>query len=358
MAEEEELLAEIEAVQAVYGEDCVVVERFPPHIRLHIKPRTADVSSEQFVEAVITIRAGSKYPDEPPHIDIVDSKGLDEERKTELVTSVRNKASELASYLMLVALCEEAVEKLSDMNHPEGDCPLCLCPLFPEDEDDESLPFMKLMSCFHCFHSECIIRWWNWLQVQNNLNPSKLSNQQDKPEETVEGMGTCPVCRKVFHTKDFEHVLSLVGTKMSELNVNDSQIDDEILQLESERARRQKFEAILKKQEENSGLIEPPKDLVVLPGMYLPLPTPSLATTLTREEAEGQNRNPTISRNKTRNTTNSRNKTAPEEIKTSDSSSNKPGPSHRRNHPSKNRKTKNFQRPAKQWVQKASDPTS
>lgn len=45
------------------------------------------------------------------------------------------------------------MEKLSDLNHPEGDCPLCLYPLVPEEEDDDkSLPFMKLMSCFHCFH--------------------------------------------------------------------------------------------------------------------------------------------------------------------------------------------------------------
>lgn len=32
-----------------------------------------------------------------------------------------------------------------------------------------------------------------------------------------ESVGNCPVCRKVFHTKDFEHVLDLVGTHSSEL---------------------------------------------------------------------------------------------------------------------------------------------
>lgn len=44
------------------------------------------------------------------------------------------------------------MEKLSVMNHPDGDCPLCLYPLVPEDEQSKVLPFMKLMSCFHCFH--------------------------------------------------------------------------------------------------------------------------------------------------------------------------------------------------------------
>lgn len=47
---------------------------------------------------------------------------------------------------------KEAAEKLSAMNHPDGDCPLCLFPLVPEDHQSETLPFMKLMSCFHCFH--------------------------------------------------------------------------------------------------------------------------------------------------------------------------------------------------------------
>jgi len=37
---------------------------------------------------------------------------------------------------------KEAVEKLSAMNHPDGDCPLCLFPLVPEDQQSESLPFM------------------------------------------------------------------------------------------------------------------------------------------------------------------------------------------------------------------------
>lgn len=46
-AEEEEVVAEVEAVQAVYGEDCLVLDSYPPHLHLHIKPRTADVTSQQ-----------------------------------------------------------------------------------------------------------------------------------------------------------------------------------------------------------------------------------------------------------------------------------------------------------------------
>ena len=41
--EEEEVEAEVEAVQAVYGDDCVVLQSYPPHLHLLLKPYTAAV---------------------------------------------------------------------------------------------------------------------------------------------------------------------------------------------------------------------------------------------------------------------------------------------------------------------------
>ncbi|XP_042959919.1 uncharacterized protein LOC122294986 isoform X3 [Carya illinoinensis] len=314
-AEEAEVLAELEAVQAVYGDDCVVMDSYPPHLHVHIKPRTADVTSQQFVEALLGIRGGSQvyqniytlilmhicfhkqidavYPKEPPHIDLIDSKGLDEQRQKDLVTCIRDKAFELSSYLMLVALCEEAVEKLTIMNHPDGDCPLCLYPLVPEDGQNENFPFMKLMSCFHCFHSECIIRWWNWLHTEKETNASDSSsaivrpihyvdNQRDPHGAMGEDMGICPVCRKVFHSKDIEHVLCL--------NADDIEVDhsERLLESDSENIRRQKFETIQRLQQNNGGLIEPKRDLLVLPGMFLPQPVASAATMSAKESSEQQ----------------------------------------------------------------------
>ncbi|XP_062175635.1 uncharacterized protein LOC133880667 [Alnus glutinosa] len=305
-ADEAEMEAEVEAVQAVYGDDCVVIDSYPPHLQLHIKPRTADVTSQQFVEAVIVIRAGSEYPKEPPHINLLDSKGLDDRRQKELITCIRDKACELLSYLMLVALCEEAVEKLTIMNHPDGDCPLCLYPFLPDDEQNITLPFMKLMSCFHCFHSECILRWWYWLQAEKETNVNDSSSATIRPIRTVENkadthgaieesMGTCPVCRNVFLAKDFEHVLGLVGSHSSQLNFDEIEVDDnqKLLESDSENVRRQKFEAILRLQQESNGLIEPKKNLVVVPGMFLPQTAASAASTLAKESAEQPQTEPT-----------------------------------------------------------------
>ncbi|GKB50229.1 E3 ubiquitin protein ligase RNF25, partial [Tanacetum coccineum] len=238
-----------------------------------------------FVEAIIGIRASSKYPDEPPEITIIDSKGLDGKRQKDLITSVHEKGCELSSNSMLVALCEEAVEKLTSMNHPDGDCPMCLHPLVEEGVSNDSLPFMKLMSCFHCFHCECIIRWWNWLKTHKDLDHASSSGSTAHRQKTKtqpdmgnmeDGKGICPVCRKVFHAKDLEHVLDLVGAH-SQLNSEDAKYteNDNLLHSDSENSRRLKFETILKLQQENNGLIEPKKTEVLMPGMFLPRPAPT-----------------------------------------------------------------------------------
>ena len=44
---EEEVMAKVEAVQAVYRNDCVVLQSYPPHLHLLLKPCAADITSQQ-----------------------------------------------------------------------------------------------------------------------------------------------------------------------------------------------------------------------------------------------------------------------------------------------------------------------
>lgn len=44
---EEEVVGEVEAVEAVYRDDCLLLQTYPPSFHLHIRPRTADDSSQQ-----------------------------------------------------------------------------------------------------------------------------------------------------------------------------------------------------------------------------------------------------------------------------------------------------------------------
>ncbi|XP_073308751.1 uncharacterized protein [Primulina huaijiensis] len=270
---EEEVLAEIEAVRAVYGDDCQIIKTYPPHLHVHLKPRTADVSSQQFVEAILGIQTSPQYPEDPPVISVVYSKGLDEQRQKHLISSLRDKALELVSCLMLIILCEEAAEMLSSMNHPDGNCALCLYPIVDENAGSNSRPFMKLMSCFHCFHCDCFIRWWNWILTQCEMgvaNSSCASKSSGSLHEmTEESMCKCPVCREIFLTKDIEHVLDFTGTA-THLDSYENEVDKDFLQSDSEKLRRQKFETVLKLQQENSGLIETKNTEVLLSGMFLP----------------------------------------------------------------------------------------
>lgn len=63
--------------------------------------------------------------------------------------------------------------------------------------------------------------------------------------------------------------------------------DEKILHSEHEIIRREKFEAILKLQKENSGLIEPKRDIAVLPGMFLPQPV-TIPQPVSAEESADQ----------------------------------------------------------------------
>lgn len=265
---------EVEAVESVYGDDCIVLARFPPHLHIHIKPYTAQVHSMQFVEATIEIRASEQYPSDPPYVGIIGSKGLDEKRQKCLCANLHEQACELASYLMLVALCEEAAETLTSMNHPEGDCPLCLYPLVPDGDHSKSLPFMKLMSCFHCFHCECIIRWLKWIRNQNEANSetssalsSAIGEENQKASDVCEMMGdstgNCPVCRKVFLAKDIEHVLNSIDCRDVDTDADEKELREKLLQCDLEKGRRERFEEILDLQQQRGGLIEPPKDNVL-----------------------------------------------------------------------------------------------
>ncbi|XXG77924.1 hypothetical protein AAC387_Pa08g1975 [Persea americana] len=356
--EEEEALVEIEAVQAVYGSDCHVIQKFPPHINVDMKPRTADDSSQQFVEAILGIRADAQYPQEPPGIVIIDSKGLDEKRQAHLISVIQDKGQELASCPMLVALCEEAVDTLSNMNHPDGDCPLCLYPLVTDAGHSDFLPFMKLMSCFHCFHSECIVRWWRWLQEQNESTANLIeaattyTDREDQRRSEMhstmkQGLGNCPVCRKVFHTKDIEHVLDLVGTSIFQASLRGTSTNDdemEFLQSEMEHNRQQKYEAVLKLQEENRGLIEPRRNDVLLPGMFLPEPVNVLVAStkiITHEQQdEGFASNPPLKSDL------SSSSSKPSTSKHHNASTRR---KNRDNHP---RKQINAQSSRKQWIKK------
>uniref|UniRef100_A0A803NEL7 Uncharacterized protein n=1 Tax=Chenopodium quinoa TaxID=63459 RepID=A0A803NEL7_CHEQI len=181
MAEEDEVTMEVEAAEAVYGDDCIVLNRFPPHLRLHIKP---------------------------------------------------------------------------------------------QDKHSDAQPFMKLMSCFHCF-----------TELRKMMGDST---------------GNCPVCRKVFLAKDIEHiswedtvtlaVLFLISyvTLAMFMRKSSWRKSSNVIWRPVE---RQKFETILELQQQHGGLIEPPKDNVLFSRLSLQDLVSEDAEVMNEQTSEQQHNN-------------------------------------------------------------------
>lgn len=121
-------------------------------------------------------------------------------------------------------------------------------------------------------------------------------------------------------------------------------VDRELLESDSENIRRKKFEAVLKLQQENSGLIEPKRELQILPGMYLPQPV-TLPTQTSNEENSAQQQS---------------NSSAHKESSSRPPESSSSGPrSFRQKNSSRTRhRVQNSAKPARQWVRKENDTSS
>lgn len=290
----DEVEQELEALMSVYGVDCTVLQRSPPFLLVSLKPRTAYDISQQFVEAVLVIKASVQYPNEPPQLDLKDTKGLDEERLSVLLSSLRALTSELAFYPMLVAICEAATDMLTNMNQPEGNCSFCMLPLVIEDKEFDIQPIIKLLSCFHCFHSKCFGRWWRWLLSEQNLELpyAQLGPAFEQDNGSMEAFVShkhmlellvkeiqlkCPVCRKAVTAEDMAPVWSFLTTDSNKWDEEQNMIlEPELIFTEEEIARKSKFDCYLKAQQLCGGIIEPKKLEVIVSGMFV-TPTPRLS---------------------------------------------------------------------------------
>lgn len=119
--------------------------------------------------------------------------------------------------------------------------------------------------------------------------------------------------------------------------------EDPLLQSESENMRRERFEAILKTQEEKGGLVQPKKNISVVPGMYLPPPPAPASSSSNQEEAREMGQQ--VEHKEAESETNS------------SSSNNRRGRGRGgRGHSNVNRRKQTSQdprKPTKQWVQRS-----
>ena len=176
---------------------------------LDVAPRTLDDATQQYVRATLTIILDNDYPAGAPTLHLSEARGLDDARQAEVMRRLREATADFAAPgdPVLALLCETAFETLTDINHPDGDCAFCLTPVVG-DPNDPAAPFMKLMGCYHCFHTACFRDWWRWKTAAAEADDRARGPRHPVGSEEAARAPThlCPVCRVPIEEEDPRHV--------------------------------------------------------------------------------------------------------------------------------------------------------
>ncbi|CAD7702698.1 unnamed protein product [Ostreobium quekettii] len=198
MADCGDLGSELDALRSTYSGDFEMLSENPVRFRVHIAPSTGQNLHERYVEADLEVGVPEGYPDEPPMVRLRCAKGLGDERAGALLGRLAEEGDGMRGEMMLGRLCDAAMDGLTAMNAPEGDCVFCMEPLVGAD--------LVKMPCFHVFHRSCFPAWWNSQQQSLSQEERELREHtgeaaasrllKDLPSK--EGgffIVSCPVCR-------------------------------------------------------------------------------------------------------------------------------------------------------------------
>eukprot|EP00232_Nephroselmis_pyriformis_P001630 CAMPEP_0182905342 /NCGR_PEP_ID=MMETSP0034_2-20130328/32876_1 /TAXON_ID=156128 /ORGANISM="Nephroselmis pyriformis, Strain CCMP717" /LENGTH=263 /DNA_ID=CAMNT_0025040745 /DNA_START=138 /DNA_END=926 /DNA_ORIENTATION=+ len=215
----EDCEAELEALEAVYFNECTVVSRWPPCVSIALAPSAEEIAN-QFVQMTLHLRGGEQYPNECPAIEIRQPKGLGDARHAALLGQLRAHAEECRGMPMMASITQVAQDLLTDINSPEGDCPFCIMPIV-DAGGGSSRGHMKLLECFHCAHSDCFAEWWHWEQSRlGREHEEAVAQRPSAPEGQTDAAYygdpsgpfpvRCPVCRGEVSAEDLSHIAGLL----------------------------------------------------------------------------------------------------------------------------------------------------
>ena len=228
-----------------------VLSRSPPAVRVLLEPRGCHRSASRFVRAELVLECTAEYPGEggeenPVAASLAAPKGLGDARRAALLSRVRAAVAEVSAsgeLCVLGSLIEAALEALTEINMPEGDCPICLEALSTfgaegasdgealgggaggggaggaeggaeggggggkgaesESTDDGSDAKNRLvkLECFHCLHLRCAARWWGATRRgrrgRSEEEEKEGSSGGGDGEREEEALLRCPQCREV-----------------------------------------------------------------------------------------------------------------------------------------------------------------
>ena len=168
------------------------------------------------MSATLRIVLENGYPTGAPSVHLRDVRGLDDGRQATVLDRLQRAIEEHGGggAPILALLCEEAFEALTELNHPDGDCPFCLTPIAPDgdrdgDENengDSSSTFMKLMSCYHCFHTSCFGEWWRWrlaaVEESDGMEDRNIPSDRRRRLSNPYTYAPCVACQSMMKTSN------------------------------------------------------------------------------------------------------------------------------------------------------------
>lgn len=121
---EDDLAVELEALAATYGDEVTIVkpgddEKYLCIINFHMAPRGVEFYNA-YVTGVMRLMIPRGYPDVSPCIELLDTKGLGDQRLAVLNQRLCSEADMLMGDMALGALCEHALDLMTEQNRPEG----------------------------------------------------------------------------------------------------------------------------------------------------------------------------------------------------------------------------------------------
>ncbi|PNG93952.1 Eukaryotic translation initiation factor 2-alpha kinase 4, partial [Tetrabaena socialis] len=113
---------ELEALHATYTESDLTIDESAGDAQLvmvlRLSPRGVD-AHDAFIAGALRLRVGALYPDEAPEIELLDTKGMGDQRCAQLRAHLCDQAASLVGEMALGALCEHALDWVTEHNQPE-----------------------------------------------------------------------------------------------------------------------------------------------------------------------------------------------------------------------------------------------
>ncbi|CAI8058014.1 E3 ubiquitin-protein ligase RNF25, partial [Geodia barretti] len=171
------------------------VRSLPSHHRettsleFHLTPSTADDKEQQFVYLDLCLGIPATYPQTPPTLNLLQSRGLADAHLTNIREGLVELCSELVGSPMVYQMVEWVKESLTNHNRPCGQCALCL-----SDFTEEEVEFRKT-DCYHYFHTLCLLRYIDYhRRLLADEEREEMGRRKGKRERVLE----CPVCRNTI----------------------------------------------------------------------------------------------------------------------------------------------------------------